>query len=828
MAEFIVYHETTEAIKEALDMVKSWNPGWEPPYGMTDYDDAEISALEAAFPGIHIYICEFHREQAWTRWVRKGENGLKAIEQQQLLSCLRNIAQSKNECDLKRCKDQLEASDFWKNKANLREYVTTQWLKCERRWVKCFRNPLVDRCVNTNNGVEAINKILKHNYLKFYCDRSATGLITMLINTFLPDRYKAYVKINHKMTNQYSKYTEHTPGYLRDRPMKFIKHMEAGNSKGRAIPQSDIAFISPSKYTVKSQLDSKQAYEVDLKIPKCGCHDFFRTNWPCKHMHAIFICYPESGWESLRDDYKNSPFITVDREILKLRSLKQPIAFKPRQSTHVPEPAESLPSDADVVEEPSDTSSMPDHTKDVRQHQEQLRILLKKAVDRSFMCNDLDRLKSGIDYTLKMISSLEKGCNAADNMLLVSDEIPKHLQGKLMRKRKQDKQPVGISNKFGKLPPYKKPGNTKHWKARGRFGKRADIYRTNYKCKLNITGVSTAKKVLRKYVSKGRQSKPRPKQITIKRSINPVSTQLKPPTQVAPEPTPSANKKLKLSSCGILSSINRPTNLHNLPFDPHATLFSYGAINITWYQLMSLENPSALSPSDKCILRQISSSFKPGWLYDSIVDSYLGLQSLLHNSLFCESTTFLSMRAPDASPTSLWKDLDVAKYNTVIAPYNINSNHWILFIANLQEQVLHVIDPMKQISSGTQVAENIMTFIIACKTGIQCTVNHSKAHILQTDSVNCGIYICHYAECYLQGKPLTEPFSIVRLRRKIKEVLAGSCVDDIRTRGMNLHTCKVCNQGGKLEVTCIRCNQGYHDLCVTKSTTGNYFCQKSS
>ena len=61
--------------------------------------------------------------------------------------------------DLKHFKEQLEGSDFWKKKANLREYVTTQWLKCEHRWVKCFRNPLVDRCVSTNNGVEALNKI---------------------------------------------------------------------------------------------------------------------------------------------------------------------------------------------------------------------------------------------------------------------------------------------------------------------------------------------------------------------------------------------------------------------------------------------------------------------------------------------------------------------------------------------------------------------------------------------------------------------------------------------------------------------------------------------
>ena len=111
-------------------------------------------------------------------------------------------------------------------------------------------------------------------------------------------------------------------------------------------------------------------------------------------------------------------------------------------------------------------------------------------------------------------------------------------------------------------------------------------------------------------------------------------------------------------------------------------------------------------------------------------------------------------------------------------------------------------------------------------TGVNCVVDRSKPHVLQTDSVNCGIFVCHYAECYLQGKSLTAPFSVVRMRRKIKEVLAGACVDDIRTRGVNREECKICNRRGNLQVKCARCNQGYHDECVTKLSTGNYFCQK--
>jgi len=64
VAEFIVGSECIEAISEALNVLKDWNPSWKLPYFMTDYSDAEIGALEEAFPGTVVYICDFHCEQA--------------------------------------------------------------------------------------------------------------------------------------------------------------------------------------------------------------------------------------------------------------------------------------------------------------------------------------------------------------------------------------------------------------------------------------------------------------------------------------------------------------------------------------------------------------------------------------------------------------------------------------------------------------------------------------------------------------------------------------------------------------------------------------------
>ena len=65
VAEFTVQSETTENIQEALQLLKDWNPKWNPKYFMSDYSEAELSAIEAVFPQAKTYLCDFHREQAW-------------------------------------------------------------------------------------------------------------------------------------------------------------------------------------------------------------------------------------------------------------------------------------------------------------------------------------------------------------------------------------------------------------------------------------------------------------------------------------------------------------------------------------------------------------------------------------------------------------------------------------------------------------------------------------------------------------------------------------------------------------------------------------------
>ena len=100
VAEFIIQSETSEDIYEALSVLKTWNPNWNPKFYLLDYSDAEIAAVNKLFPATEVYLCEFHREQAWERWVKERRHGLSELDGATLLDLLRDCANSPPNLDL--------------------------------------------------------------------------------------------------------------------------------------------------------------------------------------------------------------------------------------------------------------------------------------------------------------------------------------------------------------------------------------------------------------------------------------------------------------------------------------------------------------------------------------------------------------------------------------------------------------------------------------------------------------------------------------------------------------------------------------------------------
>lgn len=107
-------------------------------------------------------LCEFHRERACDRWLRKKENGVS--DRKGTLRLLRKLAHATSQDEYDRAFTDLTNSHHWQN-PKLRNYMVSQWLPVAEKWPK-FNRTKHSMVVTSNNGTEVQNKVLKEYYRK--------------------------------------------------------------------------------------------------------------------------------------------------------------------------------------------------------------------------------------------------------------------------------------------------------------------------------------------------------------------------------------------------------------------------------------------------------------------------------------------------------------------------------------------------------------------------------------------------------------------------------------------------------------------------------------
>ncbi|XP_069109045.1 uncharacterized protein [Argopecten irradians] len=300
-----------------------------------DYDEAEIGAVTAEFPDGKILMCAFHREQAWERWSRSEDN-VPSEDREEFLRHLRAVADAPSEETLQEAIQSLEEKSFYRG--SLRRYVESKWLSVKESWCRACIAPGFHLPVTTNNGVETLNKSLKHFYLKLSSSASLSNLVQIIFKDFLPDLYQTYLMLNFRSTSNFKPY-QGIPSYLHDRPHHIVQHMLKRLSKGEEdFQSSDISLNTVGLYTVKS--DSRK-YTVSLgsesAYPDCSCDDFRRNFLPCKHMFAVFT-FTNSDFLDLPLLYRSNPLLTLDTSSVKTHSglcalTRQPVTEEAISST---------------------------------------------------------------------------------------------------------------------------------------------------------------------------------------------------------------------------------------------------------------------------------------------------------------------------------------------------------------------------------------------------------------------------------------------------------------------------------------------------------------
>jgi hypothetical protein len=70
VALFLVQEETGDMIEEAIMILRGWNADWCPSFVMVNKSQQEMNAIQEAFDGqSEAMLCDFHRKQAWWRWL---------------------------------------------------------------------------------------------------------------------------------------------------------------------------------------------------------------------------------------------------------------------------------------------------------------------------------------------------------------------------------------------------------------------------------------------------------------------------------------------------------------------------------------------------------------------------------------------------------------------------------------------------------------------------------------------------------------------------------------------------------------------------------------
>lgn len=92
VATVIPQYESEELLVEGLQILKQWNTNWSPTFTMTDKSSVELGAVGIVHPSCIRLLCDFHRAQAWERWVNKSANGVSSQDRDLVLGYLKDLA----------------------------------------------------------------------------------------------------------------------------------------------------------------------------------------------------------------------------------------------------------------------------------------------------------------------------------------------------------------------------------------------------------------------------------------------------------------------------------------------------------------------------------------------------------------------------------------------------------------------------------------------------------------------------------------------------------------------------------------------------------------
>ena len=329
--------------------------------------------------------------------------------------------------------------------AKVQEYCEKVWLDCSDRWAHAFRVQQAVNIVNTNNGIEAQNKVFKYSYLPGSIDKSVFGIVVMIVESFIPDSYQHYLDTNLQLSGSYREFKRDIPEYLHNRPPHFVRHCLRSQFEATEFAENDVKCVNFEKgeFLVRSSTNSTKLYAVKLSEPSCKCDSWRKTHFPCKHIFAVFNCFEEWNFHSLPHSYRNSVFITLDTGHFDRLSPEAPsepctvdegddCSSEGSEETTIP----SLSSDEDETTAKSDTtSSQPQHVgnkQPSKSNNTKLRKRLQERIDvlrsATFVVDDSAVLENALAMVQAILKELQESSSVENGLPLRQSPAKKKLK----------------------------------------------------------------------------------------------------------------------------------------------------------------------------------------------------------------------------------------------------------------------------------------------------------------------------------------------------------------------------------------------------------------
>ncbi|XP_056009107.1 uncharacterized protein LOC130051290 [Ostrea edulis] len=709
VATFILETEDSFSIQEALSVIKAWNPDWKPAYFMCDYAEEEINSIESVFPDAFVYLCDFHREQAWERWLKASHNGV-GKDKVEILRLLRSIARSKSVEEFELAKSKLQESHFWEDNNRFRRWFEGRWLNKHKRWVQAFRQKRFNTSVNTNNGVERQNKSLKYEYLDTKKAKSLCHLLTVMWNDFLPDTYQRYVRQNLSAAEEAKTYSANIPDFLRNRPKNVVKHCFTRWEESINIPANDIDQVGDGHFLVKSQNPgSSEVYSVnffstEFPVPSCDCDDWARHHMVCKHFSAIFRHMNGWHWEQLPAEYRNNPFLTLDKDVL-LEYNSFPVQERKEESNRLDKQAQK----ETAIKEQSNIReiSLPSKSKLSKLHSN-ISSYCQIIKDYAYNCKDNGILQEICQNLHVNVDVLKRNLSQeTDSTEFILDNPEKKMTH------------IATAN-INRLSLSKRKK-----KGAGRHGVSAEKMKYHYSSKGidDLMTESNEERCVDEEV------------ITIEDDDEYMHI----PESKACHTTGFGAEEDTITACRLVQK------LWSMPSDYHIPVAKVDGRNITDTDIRSL---------------------RPGqWLTDVIMDSYISLLAVAQNDMYKKVLHYDTLKMtsiiegtfvrPQTSKEMKIEELDA---DIVVGTYH-RSGHWTLVVVEMKQGKIYFYNPCGERPAEMKKIERrwrkyVEDVEVAC--GVQFPLRTwsvtNTAHSKQKDSFNCGIYCFIFAEKHMTNK----------------------------------------------------------------------------